>query len=818
MTNTKLIRVLCLLGVVTAWQGASCMPSPPASGHACFPGWCALTNAGAVSQRIKPMQGTPLPEWRAEGFLRLPVNFTATTRARVGWDIQMATDLRMVKGVQFDFFCLDHTCFSGFSIYLHSGEGWYTASFMPKKQGGWQRVIIDKSDTRIEGRVAGWKVIDTIRIAGWRCQDTDTECAMANLGPTESKPPDAIVLRSETFASEKGVAVKAITRCAANVSATLRDIGINTMLQSDKDFSTTSLQDAKLVLLPFNPTVPEKTMETLRQFVASGGKIMVFFKLPDGISDLIRVRLRKWVSSGEGRFSGFSRTSQGLATQPEFVAQASGHATLVDAKADSGGRMAAVWRNHIGQNTEYPALTITSAGAFFGHPWRHETRLDNLALFRSVVVELIPDFWRQSAEAALARVGVVHDEVEDFNQFLALFDSAALSVETLQALNQAKAERTQAQKLVDREQWRESIESSMRASIAARRAWLLSRPSRAGEFRGFWCHSAFGVKGRTWEQAIGFLKANGFNAIFPNMLNSGVAFYPSEILTVYKDVSKRGDQLDQCLAACKKHGVQCHVWKTNWRVGREASKKFCESIVSEGRVQKNLNGQIKERWLCPSHPLNQQLEIASMLELVRKYEIDGIHFDYMRYPGSSCCYCDGCRSRFEKKLGHAVSDWPADTNRPGALRDAWLAFRREGINTVVKRVASEARLIRPGVQISAAVFRDGSQDRDTVGQDWLMWCEQGWLDFVCPMNYTDSAESFLNMVAAQRQTVSKARLYPGIGLTCWKDPADAVKLATQIGIVRGFQLPGFMVFDYTSDADIVLPLLRLGVTAKSKGQ
>ena len=55
-------------------------------------------------------------------------------------------------------------------------------------------------------------------------------------------------------------------------------------------------------------------------------------------------------------------------------------------------------------------------------------------------------------------------------------------------------------------------------------------------------------------------------------------------------------------------------------------------------------------------------------------------------------------------------------------------------------------------------------------------------------------------------------LYPGIGLSCWKDPHDAVKLAQQIGIIREQGLPGFTVFNFDGNAETVLPFLRLGVT------
>jgi uncharacterized lipoprotein YddW (UPF0748 family) len=96
-----------------------------------------------------------------------------------------------------------------------------------------------------------------------------------------------------------------------------------------------------------------------------------------------------------------------------------------------------------------------------------------------------------------------------------------------------------------------------------------------------------------------------------------------------------------------------------------------------------------------------------------------------------------------------------------------------------------------------------------------MWCEQGWLDFVCPMDYVDANVSFRNMVSTQQTYAGRVRLYPGIGLSCWKNPHDAVKLAEQIEITRELGLSGFTVFNYDANAETVLPWLRLGVTAKT---
>ncbi len=760
------------------------------------------------------MDGTPPAAWVDAGFVRLPVNFAGTRHERVSWDIKIKADLRLAKGLQFDFYCRDLSPFASFSVYFRSGNGWYHASFSPDRVGVWQRIIVDKSDTRIEGQGLGWGAIDTVRLSGWRCRDEDTVCAIANLGLAGGKP-QALVVRADSNVKGAGDEGKSFSMYASTVSATFDRLGIDSAQVADLDLTSELFEGVKLVVLPYNPRIPPEALDQIKAFVGRGGKLLACYSLAQGVGDLLGVRHTGSVVAENSAFAGFVRTDQGLKAQPAFAPQASWRSTSVVPVEGRPGRVIAVWRDAKGVDTVHPAVTLMPAGLFVGHVWFGGADSDSLALMRAIVGELVPDIWKQTSEKAFARIGQIGDAT-DFEAFRAVFSSGRTSGKARREFALAEKTRNEAQKLMKAGQWTESLEASGRATDAALRAWLMTRRSFEGEHRAFWCHSAFGLRDKSWDASIRFLKENGFNAILPNMLWGGTAYYPSTTLPEYEGLAEKGDQVALCLAACKKYGVQCHVWKVNWNMSSKAPKAFVAKMVAEGRVQKMLNGEFKEEWLCPSHPANQDQEVAAMVELVRNYDVDGVHFDYIRYPDSSSCFCDGCRARFEAKLGHAVVKWPEDTRKDQAVRTAWLDFRRSNIDAVVRRVSEEARKIRPGVQISAAVFRNWPIDRDGVGQDWKLWCEKGWLDFVCPMDYVDSNVSFRNIVTSQKQYVGKARLYPGIGLSCWKDPDDAVKMAEQIDIVRELGVPGFTVFNYDSNAEAVLPYLRLGVTADKR--
>jgi len=354
------------------------------------------------------------------------------------------------------------------------------------------------------------------------------------------------------------------------------------------------------------------------------------------------------------------------------------------------------------------------------------------------------------------------------------------------------------------------ISALIQAEAASTFAARPPAPNR--EHRAFWCHG-YGVPGMTWDEAIGILSENGFTAVFPMMVWGNHAYYRSKVLPMQACVKDRGDQIVACLAACKKHGIECHVWKANFNCGN--SRLFTEESEHLARTQVRFDGK-RIDWLCPSHPENQKLEIDAMVEMATRYDVDGIHFDYIRYPGAHCCFCNGCRARFEEAIGQKVAGWPNSLRRRGSKHgQAWLDFRRRQITAVVAGVAKVVRQSKPKVKISAAVFSNWETCRDSVGQDWKLWCEKGYLDFVCPMNYFSDNARFEEMVNRQLEWAGQVPCYPGIGLSQWRPAYDFAKLVEQIRITRRLATGGFTVLIYTpTAARKIVPLCGKEITSR----
>ena len=193
-----------------------------------------------------------------------------------------------------------------------------------------------------------------------------------------------------------------------------------------------------------------------------------------------------------------------------------------------------------------------------------------------------------------------------------------------------------------------------------------------------------------------------------------------------------------------------------------------------------------------------------MVEMAVKYPIDGVHFDYIRYPDRNSCYCDGCRQRFEQASGSPVTDWPTDVIQ-GARREAYSQWRCDQITAIVKKTREELKKVRPNVKLSAAVFPEYPMCKTNVGQDWVSWTKKGYVDFVCAMNYTPDVEAFARMIAAQREHIGQDfPLYPGIAE--YRNTPDGT--ISQIRKAYEMKCPGFILFNLTPKAaETILPLL-----------
>jgi uncharacterized lipoprotein YddW (UPF0748 family) len=782
---------------------------------------CQYSDAAAAQAVWKPMGDTaPASAAVVDGrrVLRLACNFAGTKIERASWDRAVQLDLASARGVQFRIRCLDASPVSYFSIYFQSGEGWYGATFYPESSTDWNTITIDKTETVVEDKPAGWGAIKTIRISAWRGQDVNTEFWLSDIRPTGLLGADASVaiLRAESAARRSPEEKGNVEQFAEAVARHFQALDLACAVLSDLDVNAERLKKARLVVLPHNPSMPDRVADELIQYLQGGGKLLAFYVVPERLYPVLGIAGVRYVKAPyAGYFSAMRFKDGALPGAPPLVSQQSWNINAVQ-PLPGQGRILGEWLDEKGRATGDAAVVAASNCLVMTHVLLPEDPANKRRLLLAMAGFLAPELWRQAVDARIARIGAV----AGFNSY----DQAAGQIarlnpqkaEVATALADAARLRQSARDLAAGQEFAKAIERAGAAGQRVTEALCLAQQPLAGEFRAFWCHSAFGVQGLDWDQAVERLARNGFTAILPNMLWGGAAFYPSRVLPAAPSVASRGDQIAQCLAACRKHGLQMHVWKVNWNLGSAAPREFVERMRREGRLQAGPQGK-EQLWLCPSHPENQKLEVESLVEVARNYEVDGIHFDYIRYPDGEHCYCAGCKGRFERSVGAAVQNWPQDVLPAGPLRQQWLDWRRSNITALVKAVSEQARAVRPAIKLSAAVFPDWPADRDSIGQDWKLWCEKGYLDFVCPMDYTPSDRRFDGMIARQVQWAGRTPCYPGIGLSASTSHFGIDRLIEQINLTRRHNTHGFVIFNYgVPESNDFLPLLGLGITAAPK--
>jgi uncharacterized lipoprotein YddW (UPF0748 family) len=428
-------------------------------------------------------------------------------------------------------------------------------------------------------------------------------------------------------------------------------------------------------------------------------------------------------------------------------------------------------------------------------------------MLAAILGHLAPPLWKRMAQSELDRVGQVGhlQQRNELTKYLKSFDNkgvhkhAQAADENLQAAHDA----------FERRDFAQAVQLASAAHGELVKAYVRAQPSPKREGRALWNHSGTGAYDGDWDRTAKELAEAGFNMVLPNMLWGGRAHYPSDVLPRSTTYERHGDQIAQCVAAAHKYGLEVHVWKVNFNLSG-APQEFVQKIQRENRNQVSVDGTA-HNWLCPSHPQNFQLELESMLEVATRYPVDGLHFDYIRYPGRDRCYCEGCRERFEADLGRSVADWPQDCYA-GSLRAEYAQWRCDRITRVVKAVHDEAKKIRSDLKISAAVFGAYPDCRASVAQDWPEWIRAGYLDFVCPMDYTQSDLNFIGLVSNQLKLVEgRIPIYPGVGQ--WRLSDD--RTVGQIYHARRLGADGFTIFNLTrGSAESAVPAIGAGVGAQ----
>ena len=266
--------------------------------------------------------------------------------------------------------------------------------------------------------------------------------------------------------------------------------------------------------------------------------------------------------------------------------------------------------------------------------------------------------------------------------------------------------------------------------------------------------------------------AAGCNTVFWQVRGEGTVAYPSRIEPWSREFGYRDpgfDPLALAVAEAHRHGLRIEAW-------------FNVMPGWKGTSPPPMRGQVFNA--CPEwfmfdaagrqQPLNKDYvilnpclpevrrHIASVAdEIVARYDVDGIHMDYVRYAWDGA---PGAKQGYPRD-GRTLELYRRETGRePDDDVAAWDHWRANQLTRLVAEIRAAINRRRPGATLTAAVWRNPQLGYRDYLQNSVAWLRSGLVDALMPMAYTDKADQFDADIGAYRRIAGNRRVVPGLGI------------------------------------------------------
>jgi uncharacterized lipoprotein YddW (UPF0748 family) len=250
------------------------------------------------------------------------------------------------------------------------------------------------------------------------------------------------------------------------------------------------------------------------------------------------------------------------------------------------------------------------------------------------------------------------------------------------------------------------------------------------------------------QQIVDEVAAANFNAIFMQVRGTADAYYASTHepwaarLSGTLGSDPGWDPLGEMIARAHEQGLQVHAWLntfpawTGLTPPAESSPRhpllehpewLCADAT--GAPMPAVDGDYQ--FFSPGNPAVRDHIRAVAAEIADRYEIDGLHFDYVRYPGPS--YCHDAASEAELLV--------AQMAEPGLT---FADFQRSRVTALLAEVRPQLLTLRPEALLTVAAWpiyqnkwswNAVSRGYDDLFQDAHRWASEGIVDALCPMTY-----------------------------------------------------------------------------------
>jgi uncharacterized lipoprotein YddW (UPF0748 family) len=356
--------------------------------------------------------------------------------------------------------------------------------------------------------------------------------------------------------------------------------------------------------------------------------------------------------------------------------------------------------------------------------------------------------------------------------------------------------------------------------------------AETSEVRGLWVVRSSLGSPESVEKVLSDAAENGFNSLFVQVRGRGDAFYRSRFdprSDALKEQPEDFDPLDRLIAGARGRRLKVFAWVNvllvqgssttllpghclsrhpDWvMVPKEMGSQLYNSpmagpaltsVIQHARRTREAEGA----YLDPANPAVGQYLVAVCSDLVDRYDVHGIHLDYVRYPSSEFGYGRFALDSFAKEVDKDLTVVTRQRLRHAFQRDKliytrqypvrWDNFRRGRVTALIAQIGQAVKERRPGTLVTAAVTGDSQIAYAHKLQDWKKWTERGLLDAVCPMAYSPDTGTFKDQVALARGYSFGAQVWAGIG--SWQIPADST--IEKIEMSRKIRCEGFILFSY----------------------
>ncbi|MGB9721936.1 MAG: glycoside hydrolase family 10 protein [bacterium] len=327
------------------------------------------------------------------------------------------------------------------------------------------------------------------------------------------------------------------------------------------------------------------------------------------------------------------------------------------------------------------------------------------------------------------------------------------------------------------------------------------------DFRGIWI-PRWSIQD---NQKIFDVIDNKFNHIFLQIFGNGEAYYPSKIAP-----SRYNDDrwLNDFLKIAHSRGLKVSAWINvfySWGYGPRIKSNrhpinFAldwyvydkdQRSISQYKIEELKKLNIEGYYLAPANPSVRIYLLKIIEEIISKYDFDGIHLDYIRYPGGNFNYDIYLRTGFQRKYFYDPLNLDSDSLRIRLgikglddLNMKWSQFISTDLTRYIIQIRNKIKSINPECIISAAVKPDYSVARIEFYQDWLTWVNNGYVDFVCLMAYTSNISKIItkNVTAVN----DPSRIAVGLGL--YNQTPETIR--QQLEMIQNTPFAGFVFFSY----------------------